>query len=78
MTKPMLYSQPFQRMSIDLVGPLTETAAGFKYILSCIDAFTNYVTFIPIPNKEAATVVDAFFRKLICVRTPDPAERSGK
>jgi hypothetical protein len=34
MTKPMLYSQPFQRMSIDLVGPLTETAAGFKYILS--------------------------------------------
>ena len=66
-TKPMLYSQPFQRMSIDLVGPLTQTKAGFKWILSCIDAFTNYVTFVPLPNKEAATVVEAFFRKCICV-----------
>jgi hypothetical protein len=36
MTKPMLYSQPFQRMGIDLVGPLTTTKAGFKWILSCI------------------------------------------
>jgi hypothetical protein len=67
MTKPMLYSQPFQRLSIDLVGPLMETKDGHKWILSCIDAFTNYVTFIPLPNKEAATVVDAFYRKCICV-----------
>ena len=28
MTKPMLFSQPFQRMSIDLVGPLNTTKAG--------------------------------------------------
>jgi transposase InsO family protein len=67
LTKPMLYSQPFQRQSINLVGPLTKTKAGFKWILSCIDAFTNYVTFVPLPNKEAATVVDAVFRKCICV-----------
>jgi hypothetical protein len=38
-TKPMLYSQPFQRMSIDLVGPLTTTKAGFKWILrACVRA----------------------------------------
>jgi hypothetical protein len=67
MTKPMLYCQPFQRQSIDLVGPLTKTKSGNKWILSCIDAFTNHVTFVPLPNKEAATVVDAVYRKCICV-----------
>jgi len=61
MTKPMLYCQPFQRQSIDLVGPLTKTKSGNKWILSCIDAFTNHVTFVPLPNKEAATVVDAVY-----------------
>ena len=67
MTRPMLFAQPFQRQSIDLVGPLTETKAGYKWILSIIDAFTNYVTFVPLPNKEAATVTDAVYRRLICV-----------
>ena len=38
MTKPMLFAQPFQRQSIDLVGPLTETKSGYKWILSIIDA----------------------------------------
>jgi hypothetical protein len=28
MTKPMLYAKPFQRQSIDLVGPLTKTKDG--------------------------------------------------
>jgi hypothetical protein len=67
LTKPMLFAQPFQRQSIDLVGPLTETKKGYKWILSIIDAFTNYVTFVPLPNKEAATVADAVYRRLICV-----------
>ena len=67
MTRPMLYSQPFQRMSIDLVGPLVKTKRGVKWILLCIDALTNYTMFIPLPNKEAATVVEAVYKKLICV-----------
>ena len=33
MTKPMLYIQPFQRMSCDLVGPLTETPSGHMYVV---------------------------------------------
>jgi hypothetical protein len=75
MTKPMLFGQPFQRQSIDLVGPLTKAKEGYKWILSIIDAFTNYVTFVPLPNKEAATVVDAVFN-MICVHgAPDPTER---
>jgi hypothetical protein len=49
------------------VGPLTKTTDGYKWILSIIDAFTNYVTFVPLPNKEAATVVDAVYKHMICV-----------
>ena len=37
-TKPMLYCRPFQRMSCDLVGPLTTTRAKTVYILTCNDA----------------------------------------
>jgi hypothetical protein len=67
MTKPMLYAKPFQRQSIDLVGPLSKTKGGDKWILSMIDAFTNYVTFVALPNKEATTVADAVHKHMLCV-----------
>jgi transposase InsO family protein len=50
------------RQQLRLVAPLR-----FKWIMSCVDAFTNYITFIPLQKKEAATAVEAFFRKCICV-----------
>ncbi len=31
-----------------------------------IDAFTKYVKFVPLPNKEAATVAEAIFDKWFC------------
>ena len=72
MTKPMLYAKPFQRQSIDLVGPLNKTKGGYKWILSMIDAFTNYVTFVALPNKEATTVADAVHKHMLCVHMGAP------
>jgi site-specific DNA-cytosine methylase len=67
MTQPMLFEKPFDRLSIDLVGKLTPTSAKNQWILTIIDAFTNYVQFIALPNKAADTVVQAFYKHVICV-----------
>jgi hypothetical protein len=67
MTQPMLFEKPFDRLSIDLVGKLTPTSAKNQWILTIIDAFTNYVQFIALPNKAASTVVKAFYKHVICV-----------
>ena len=38
-----------------------------QLIVNCDDNHDVYVTFVPLLNKEAATVVEAFFRKIIGV-----------
>ena len=43
-------------MSVDLVGPLTETDDGNKYILVTVDHVTRWPTATPIKNKQAITV----------------------
>ena len=53
-------SYPFERMSMDLVGPLTETKKGNKYILTIMDYFSRWPEAIPIKNAEAATVGQAY------------------
>jgi hypothetical protein len=39
-----------------------------KYILTITDTFTKYAKICAIPNKEAETVADMVFTKLICTR----------
>ena len=64
--QPLRTGFPFQVMSIDLVGPLTETNKGHKYILTCQDTYSRYVMAFPIPNKETATVARMFVDRVIC------------
>jgi transposase InsO family protein len=54
------------RVHADLLGPMP-LDQGNKYILSIIDAFSGYVTVVPIPDKTAETVSNAFFEKFCCV-----------
>ena len=57
---------PFERVAIDLIGPLPETDAGMKYLLVAQDYFTKWVEAIPIPNKRSATVADALVKGWVC------------
>ena len=59
-----LPEQPFEVISADLLGPLPETADGQKYILAVVDFLTRYSILIPIKNKEAITVTEAFRKKV--------------
>jgi hypothetical protein len=41
---------------MDCMGPLPSTEKGNKYILSCQDQLSKYLTAVPIPNQEAETI----------------------
>ena len=53
-------SYPAQFISTDLTGPLPESPAGNKYILSIFDLFSGWVDCYPLPDKRSATVSKCF------------------
>ena len=53
-------SQVFESVHVDLIGPLTPTESGHKYILTVIDAFSRYGICIPLINKSMQSVARAF------------------
>lgn len=63
-----IYETPeeiFQRVSMDIVGPLNMTEQGNRYILTFMDYLTRYVECIPLNNITAATIAKAFITKII-------------
>ena len=43
----------WQRIGIDLVGPLPETSRGNKYIITCMDYFSKWPEAAPLQSKSA-------------------------
>lgn len=58
-------SRPFQKLYLDLVGPLLTTSSGDKYLLTVQCELTKFVEAFPLPSKEASVVsrvlVEEFF-----------------
>ena len=52
---------------MDLIGPLTETIAGNKYILTITDYYTKWAEATPLRSKEATSVA-SFLYKVIDFR----------
>ena len=57
----------FEKIAMDIVGPLPLTKLGNEYILTIQDNFTKYSLAIALPNHQASTIVDAFVKKFICI-----------
>lgn len=64
--KPIISKRPFERLVVDLVGPLQKTNAGHQYICVCIDHFTKWVEAFPIQNKTADDVANVLYNNIIC------------
>lgn len=58
-------SVAFQRVYLDLVGPLEPDFSGNKYILTLQCDLSKFVECYPIENKEAVTVAQAFVENFI-------------
>jgi len=49
---------PFERIAIDIIGPLQVTESGSKYILVVGDYFTKWKKAFSTPNQETRTVTE--------------------
>jgi cleavage and polyadenylation specificity factor subunit 1 len=50
----------FQHVHVDLVGPLPVSAAGHRYILTCIDRTSRWPEVVPLTTITAEKCADAF------------------
>jgi hypothetical protein len=53
-----------QRISIDHVGPLRDSAHGNKYLLVAIDHFTKYVWVFPVEDTKTHTTASVLWNRL--------------
>ena len=70
--KPMpIISQPFERVAVDIVGPIIPRASdGSKYILTIVDFSTRWPEAVALKNIEATTVAEAMLEVFCRVGLP--------
>ena len=66
MLQPILVSQPFERIGIDYVGPLTETADGNFYMCVITEYATKWVEAFPTKDMRAKMAVRLLMDEIIC------------
>ena len=57
--------QAFYRVGIDLLGPITETTRGNRYIAVAVDYLTKWAEVRAIPDKKSMTVAQFFEEDII-------------
>ncbi len=63
---PIELKAPFQRIGIDIVGLLTITKKGNRYIVTAMDYFTKWPIAKAIKEAIAKTVSKFIYEKIIC------------
>ncbi len=63
---------PFERIGMDLVGPLPKSARGHEHILVVVDYATRYPEAIPLRKATSKAIAQELF--LLCSRVGIPAE----
>ena len=56
---------PFACIAIDTIGKLPTTSSGNKYTPTCIHLLTSYVIAMPMPDKTAESVVEAYLSGIL-------------
>jgi hypothetical protein len=59
-------SQPFQDVSMDVVGPVPSSSTGYQYILVIQDRLSRWLIFVPMRNASAETVSRLFLSEWVC------------
>lgn len=67
-----LVDQPFDRIRLDIVGPLPTSAGGHAYILVMVDYATRYPEAVQLRTVMAKTLAKEFMQ--ICCRLGIPCE----
>ena len=63
---PIKVGQAFERIGIDLVGPLPITAHNNRYIIVATDYLTRWPEAQAVPDASAATLAKFIFTEIVC------------
>uniref|UniRef100_A0A8R1I9D7 RNA-directed DNA polymerase n=1 Tax=Caenorhabditis japonica TaxID=281687 RepID=A0A8R1I9D7_CAEJA len=55
----------FQRVGVDLTGPLKETRQGNRYYLNAVCWFTKYIIAVPLPDARTETCAQALLNNVV-------------
>lgn len=66
---PQVY-RPFQRVSVDLIGPFPKSRAGHKHVVVIVDHFTKWAIAAPIATKEAPQVAEVLIQHMYMLFGP--------
>ena len=58
--------RPWQKLAVDLVGPLPETPRGNRWILVLTDHFSRWQDALPLPDATAPTVATILDERIFC------------
>ena len=64
--KTYVVGEPLERISLDILCPVTRTHTGSKYILVVTDYFTRFAEAYGLADIETPTVADKLFTEFIC------------
>ncbi len=65
-----LMEVPFERIGMDLIGPLERSARGYRFALVLVDYATRYPEAVPLCSISAKSVAEALFRIISRVGIP--------
>jgi len=55
----------FERVQMDILGPLPVSSSGMRYLLVVVDCFTKWVEAFPLKNFRANTVAEVFVKEVV-------------
>ncbi|KAL7287676.1 hypothetical protein TKK_0018073 [Trichogramma kaykai] len=56
----------FDKIALDIVGPLPPTKSGNAYILTMQDLLSKYCIAVPLAETTSAAIADAFIKRFVC------------
>lgn len=59
-------SRPFERIALDIVGPLKTSDKQYSYILTAQDDLTKFPAAFPLRSHDAKSVAEALVERFIC------------
>ena len=63
--QPIYTGKPFERVGMDVIGPLPRTPRCNRYILTVVNHFTKHVEAYALPDQEATTVPRVFLNEFV-------------
>ena len=63
---PSNVGYPFQKLSIDFVGPLPPSQGGYRYIFTVMDVFSRWIEAFPVQNATSQAAITKLTNEIFC------------